>query len=285
MIRTILRTLVEYLDPPRVIHDRSGVSPYLSRWYLFRSQRPTMPDGSSPFNELGNPKVGVILPNVNWSLYLHRFHRSDEDGELHSHPFEWSVALILAGGYREERRDNALGFPSVRARDIKPWTLNFIRHDTFHRVDLLEDDAWSLFLVGPKTKSWGFWDRVTGQYTEWREFLRRRQTPTIDEYCEDDVRAVAAVKREDPLIDSLIKTLDLLVSEVRDLPGMTPQERLMQRIDFAYGNLACSTNHKPTRAAFAKLAKDMGVTEKRFIEWAGTKEWWLPDLSVEPRAS
>ena len=30
MIRTILRTLVEYLDPPRVIHDRSGVSPYLS---------------------------------------------------------------------------------------------------------------------------------------------------------------------------------------------------------------------------------------------------------------
>ena len=39
MIRTILRTLVEYLDPPRVIHDRSGVSPYLSRWYLFRSLR------------------------------------------------------------------------------------------------------------------------------------------------------------------------------------------------------------------------------------------------------
>ena len=190
MIRTILRTLVEYLDPPRVIHDRSGVSPYLSRWYLFRSQRPTMPDGSSPFNELGNPKVGVILPNVNWSLYLHRFHRSDEDGELHSHPFEWSVALILAGGYREERRDNTWGFPSVGARDVKPWTLNFIRHDTFHRVDLLEDDAWSLFLVGPKTKSWGFWDRVTGQYTEWREFLRRRQTPTIDEYREDDVRDI-----------------------------------------------------------------------------------------------
>ena len=153
MIRTILRTLVEYLDPPRVIHDRSGVSPYLSRWYLFRSQRPTMPDGSSPFNELGNPKVGVILPNVNWSLYLHRFHRSDEDGELHSHPFEWSVALILAGGYREERRVT-MSYPwKIVKRDVKPWTLNFIRHDTFHRVDLLEHDAWSLFLVGPKTKS------------------------------------------------------------------------------------------------------------------------------------
>ena len=186
MIRTILRTLVEYLDPPRVIHDRSGVSPYLSRWYLFRSQRPTMPDGSSPFNELGNPKVGVILPNVNWSLYLHRFHRSDEDGELHSHPFEWSVALILAGGYREERRDNSLPYGSltptlfrnkVVKKDVKPWTLNFIRHDTFHRVDLLEDDAWSLFLVGPKTKSWGFWDRVTGQYTEWREFFGHEWRP------------------------------------------------------------------------------------------------------------
>jgi hypothetical protein len=108
-----------------------------------------------------------------------------EDGELHSHPFEWSVALILAGGYREERRDDALSSPSVRTKNVKPWTLNFIRHDTFHRVDLLEDDAWSLFLVGPKTKSWGFWDRVTGQYTEWREFLRRRQTPTIDERSDE----------------------------------------------------------------------------------------------------
>ena len=67
-------------------------------------------------------------------------------------------------------------------------------HDTFHRVDLLEDDAWSLFLVGPKTKSWGFWDRVTGQYTEWREFLRRRQTPTVGKYREDDVRAIAAMR-------------------------------------------------------------------------------------------
>jgi hypothetical protein len=27
---------------------------------------------------------------------------------------------------------------------------------------------------------------MTGRYTEWREFLRRRQTPTIDEYREDD---------------------------------------------------------------------------------------------------
>ena len=50
-------------------------------------------------------------------------------------------------------------------------------HDTFHRVDLLEDDAWSHFLVGPKTKSWGFWDRVTGQYTEWREFFGHEWRP------------------------------------------------------------------------------------------------------------
>ena len=196
MIRTILRTFAEYLDPPRVIHDRGSTSPYLSRWYLFRGQRPTMPDGSEPFNELGNPKPGVILPDVKWSLYMHRFHRSDEGGELHSHPFEWSVSLVLAGGYTEERVEQAATvhpFPASEAvvrKTVRPGHLNFIRHDTFHRVDLLKDDAWSLFLVGPKTKSWGFWDRMTGRYTEWREFLRRRQTPTIDEYREDDRVAV-----------------------------------------------------------------------------------------------
>lgn len=209
MIRAILRTLAEYLDPPRVIHDRNGTSPYLSRWYLFRGQRPTMSDGSEPFNELGNPKPGVILPDVKWSLYMHRFHRSDDDGELHSHPFEWSVSLVLAGGYIEERVEQAATvhpFPAPKAvvrKTVRPGHTNIIRHDTFHRVDLLEHDAWSLFLVGPKTKSWGFWDRMTGRYTEWREFLSRRQTPTIDEYREDDRVAVQRRAHDKSVTQSL----------------------------------------------------------------------------------
>ena len=43
------------------------------------------------------------------------------------------------------------------------------------RVELLEEDAWSIFIVGPKIASWGFWCRRTHDFTPWREFLARKQ--------------------------------------------------------------------------------------------------------------
>jgi hypothetical protein len=53
---------------------RANIDPYLTRW--------------------------TILEIAGWSLKLHRFHRSDEDRDLHDHPWTfWS--LILLGGYYE----------------------------------------------------------------------------------------------------------------------------------------------------------------------------------------
>ena len=99
-------------------------------------------------------------------IYLHRFMRSDEDEELHNHP--WSgTSLILAGGYREERRAGHV----VMARECRRGDVNPIEPDTFHRVDLLEEDCWTLFVVGPVVQSWGFWHRSTGVFTKWREFI------------------------------------------------------------------------------------------------------------------
>lgn len=76
-----------------------------------------------------------------------------------------------------------------------------------------------------------------------------------------------------PLSPELEALLDLL-EQMRARPQMTPDERDVQALSFAYGNLACSTNHKPTRLAFAKLAKDMGWSFARFAEWADSREWW-----------
>ena len=78
---------------------------------------------------------------------------------------------MIAGGYREERRLGA----RVISRLVSPLSLNWISGDDFHRVDLLEEDAWSIFIAGPKASSWGFWDRDTGEYTPWREFLARKK--------------------------------------------------------------------------------------------------------------
>jgi hypothetical protein len=70
------------------------------------------------------------------------------------------------------------------------------------------------------------------------------------------------------------KTFTDLFDESRKLPPMTTRERQIQSLDFAYGNLACTTNHKPTRQAFALLAKSRGWTAPQFTEWAEDKAWW-----------
>jgi len=170
MIRFLINQLVKRMARPRIIRDRSGSSPYLSRYYIIG--RPRMADGSDPFDEYGDLRPGVIYNDYGFGVYLHKFHRSDDDLELHNHPWAWALSLVLAGGYFEERRIEGR---EVTTREVRPGRLNWITHGTYHRVDLREDDAWTLFIVGPKTSSWGFWSRDTGVFTEWRDFLRQKR--------------------------------------------------------------------------------------------------------------
>jgi hypothetical protein len=64
-----------------------------------------------------------------------------------------------------------------------------------------------------------------------------------------------------------------LLALIRNTPLPTPEQLEEQRFDFAYGNLAASTNHKPSRAAFESLAKDRGWAAEQFNKWAEGKEW------------
>jgi hypothetical protein len=134
-----------------------------------------MPDGSWPFDANGTPRDGIIWSKKPWGLYIHRFHRGDDERELHNHPWKWAVSFILSGGYREERRFG----DEVFVRRILPGTVNVILADDFHRVDLLpgQEDAWSLFLVGPKFKGWGFWNRDTKEFLLWQKFISKLRDP------------------------------------------------------------------------------------------------------------
>jgi hypothetical protein len=110
-------------------------------------------------------------------VYLNRFHRGDEDLELHDHPWRWAVSLILSGGYTEERRDGV----RVSLRVRVPGNLNVILGDTFHRIASVQPDTWTLFVAGPRAKDWGFWNRVGGTFTPWRDFLRTKGLSLADE--------------------------------------------------------------------------------------------------------
>ena len=150
MIKKAVHRVCEALSKrleKRVITKRNG-EPYLERYYILHS------------GHFG------WLPGI----YLHKFLSGDEDPELHNHPWGTSVSLILTGGYDEERRHGN----SVRTARVQPGSINVIYRDTFHRVDLLEDYAWTLFMSGERQQDWGFWDRNTDVYTPWREHVERK---------------------------------------------------------------------------------------------------------------
>ncbi|QDH91682.1 hypothetical protein SEA_PHRAPPUCCINO_4 [Mycobacterium phage Phrappuccino] len=124
-------------NPHITICYRDG-SPYLQRWYL-------------------------VPRNRFFNLYLHKFLRSDEDKELHCHPWNF-VSFILKGSYIEVTEDGR--------RERKRFSIAYRRAETRHRVELLrteaipldrnrprpmETPAWTLVLTGPKIREWGFY--------------------------------------------------------------------------------------------------------------------------------
>ena len=138
--------------PKKIIPQPNG-EPYLVRYYLLGRE-------DRPFN-----------------VFLHLFLCSDVERELHSHPWEKSVSLILTGGYNEERRFGR----RVVTRLVKPLSLNVIRADDYHRVDLLKDRAWTLFFAMKPKRTWFFWDRDTNKTVWWRDHVENRPRREVAE--------------------------------------------------------------------------------------------------------
>jgi hypothetical protein len=170
----MMRSFLVWLESklPKTTITING-KPYLTRCYLFGKDR-----------AWGN-------------IYLHHFHSSDQGDELHNHPWAWGLSFVLAGGYVEERASNPWTWEAhdpnkpynpleiddgwccgqkpcpvhIEKRDIKPGRLNLITPRIFHRVDLKDEaaGAWSIFFTGGRTKSWGFLNRHTSEFTDFRK--------------------------------------------------------------------------------------------------------------------
>lgn len=126
-------------------------------------------------NELYLIRYYIYRKTFKWlpSIYLHCFHSSDEDLELHNHEWNISFSIILAGSYSEER---LIKDKNIIRRIFKPGYFNIIRANDFHRVDLLTPRVWTLFISGPKFKdTWGFLDRNTFKFVPWQEHIQKKK--------------------------------------------------------------------------------------------------------------
>jgi hypothetical protein len=135
----------------RVIYDRVLTDPYLIRFYL-------------------HPRwltLGLFR------VVIHRFVRSDslEDG-LHDHPWPY-ISVILDGGYIEHTPQG-----SFRR---KPGQVLFRRARHLHRVELLSDGVpvYTLFIMGPRIRAWGFWVGNPPKFYPWKEWIAIRSKDKV----------------------------------------------------------------------------------------------------------
>jgi hypothetical protein len=134
--------------------------------------------------EIGLPEDGKPLL-IRWKLvavdfagiYLHKFMRSDYERALHDHPWGF-LSLVLKGGYDEEHDNN----PQRERVTIshRPGAILYRPPKWRHRVILRDDKpSWTLVVVGPRVRAWGFWVTVS----EWCPWKRHNPFNNV---CETD---------------------------------------------------------------------------------------------------
>ena len=146
LINTFCLWLVERF-PKRVQIIHVNSKPYLLRFHI---------------------KYGGKLPGI----YLHKFYMGDEDRDLHNHPWKYALSFILCGGYIEERMVDGTVF--VYKHIVKPFSFNYIKGSTYHRVELNPEGLpiWTLFMTYKVNQTWGFWSRQEAKFIPHSEYLK-----------------------------------------------------------------------------------------------------------------
>lgn len=129
-------------------------NPYLRRWY--------------------------VIPQNRWfNFYLHNMLRDDDDRALHDHPW-WNVSVVLKGGYLEWLSHR--GDP-VNVAWRGPGSVVFRRAVVAHRLALGYEgkSSWSLFITGPKIRSWGF--HCPQGWRSWQEFCAPGDSGRVGRGC------------------------------------------------------------------------------------------------------
>jgi len=107
--------------------------------------------------------IRYFLLRTPWfSIYLHHILRSDEDRELHDHPWSfWSI--IIWGGYWE--------YTHTGVKRYHPGSILWRQLPCPHRLEV-DQPAWTLVIKGPRKREWGFY--TSEGWLPWHSFLKAK---------------------------------------------------------------------------------------------------------------
>ena len=131
-----------------------------------------------------------------YKVYLHHFVGDDWSLDFHDHPKRF-ISIGLKGWYEEHtpvndaemeelaaivRRmgeglpgaDLTLEDPICVTRHTAPWIRTFPA-EWRHRICTPSGSCWTLVIVGPSTRAWGFWH--AGKFIPWRQYVFAKGGP------------------------------------------------------------------------------------------------------------
>jgi hypothetical protein len=105
-----------------------------------------------------------------FAIYLHKFVGDDWSVDLHDHPKRF-VSIGLRGRYTEHVPDEYEPLDTARREWCAPWIRTFPATHR-HRITgpTPERPCWTLVIVGPPVRPWGFWLRGMS-WIPWRRYV------------------------------------------------------------------------------------------------------------------
>ncbi len=93
------------------------------------------------------------------AVRYHHWRNSDDARAPHDHPWD-NVSVVLAGQLREHDDSGT--------RELEPGAVTTRLAETPHRIELLTDDAWTLFITHPIRRRWGF--HTANGWVHWKDW-------------------------------------------------------------------------------------------------------------------
>lgn len=129
--------------------------------YRLTANRPTRLIKISGQPYLERYFIGQLL---GLTVYLHRFVRDDHERNLHNHPWNHAISLVLTGRYNEHHAPHSYWLSSHTVNAIEHtrqvrWA-NHITRATFHRIARVKPETWTLFIHTGWKHHWGFLRRL-----------------------------------------------------------------------------------------------------------------------------
>lgn len=122
-----------------------------------------------------------FLSSRYFAIYLHRFHRSDDNSSLHDHPWNF-ITIPLKKGYNDCQFNGGRdinGKPTFIRTLMKPFHIYYRKATHVHFVELLTDyagleiEAWTLVIRFKYIRWWGFWNN--GIFTVFMDYFQKNR--------------------------------------------------------------------------------------------------------------